>query len=174
VPEALLGDDRDDLRAPAAQPRVLLDGDTSRLVRFTDSMTVAVSSGTSERRSITSAEMPELVELVGGLHGARHHRGERDDGDVAARPDRGRDPELVDDLAVGHLALGRVERLLLEEQHRVGVADRRGEQPITSLGLDGATTFSPGIAIAQFSTAWECCAPKRSPPPLAVRITSGR
>jgi pyruvate dehydrogenase E1 component beta subunit len=25
----------------------------------------------------------------------------------------------------------------------------------------------------QVSTLWECCAPKRAPPPLAVRITSG-
>jgi hypothetical protein len=31
----------------------------------------------------------------------------------------------------------------------------------------------PGIAIAQFSTDCECCAPKREPAPLAVRITSG-
>jgi len=29
------------------------------------------------------------------------------------------------------------------------------------------------MAIAQFSTLWECCAPKREPAPLAVRITSG-
>ncbi len=25
----------------------------------------------------------------------------------------------------------------------------------------------------QFSTAWECCAPNPSPPPFAVRTTSG-
>ncbi len=43
-----------------------------------------------------------------------------------------------------------------------------------SAGVDGATTFSPGIIIAQFSTLWLCCAPKWMPPPLAVRITSGR
>ena len=45
--------------------------------------------------------------------------------------------------------------------------------PITSAGVDGATIFSPGMVSAQFSTACECCAPKPSPPPLAVRITSG-
>ncbi len=45
--------------------------------------------------------------------------------------------------------------------------------PTTSIGVDGATTFSPGMAMAQFSTLWLCCAPNRSPPPLAVRITSG-
>ena len=45
--------------------------------------------------------------------------------------------------------------------------------PFTSAGVDGATTFKPGTAMAQFSTACECCAPKRRPPPLAVRTTSG-
>jgi hypothetical protein len=46
-------------------------------------------------------------------------------------------------------------------------------RPTTSTGVEGATTFRPGIAMAQFSTDCECCAPNRSPPPLAVRITSG-
>ena len=42
-----------------------------------------------------------------------------------------------------------------------------------SAGVDGATTFRPGIAIAQFSTLWLCWAPNRSPAPFAVRRTSG-
>ncbi len=46
-------------------------------------------------------------------------------------------------------------------------------RPTTSAGVDGATTLRPGIAIAQFSTLWLCCAPKRSPEPFAVRSTSG-
>ena len=46
-------------------------------------------------------------------------------------------------------------------------------RPTTSAGVEGATTFSPGIAIAQFSTLCECWAPKRRPAPFAVRITSG-
>jgi hypothetical protein len=45
--------------------------------------------------------------------------------------------------------------------------------PTTSTGVDGATTFRPGIIIAQFSMLWECCAPNRRPPPFAVLITSG-
>ena len=45
--------------------------------------------------------------------------------------------------------------------------------PLTSAGNAGATTLMPGIIIAQFSTACECCAPKREPAPLAVRMTSG-
>ncbi len=46
--------------------------------------------------------------------------------------------------------------------------------PTTSAGVDGATTFSPGMAIAQPSTLWLCWAPKRRPAPLAVRSTSGK
>ena len=46
-------------------------------------------------------------------------------------------------------------------------------RPTTSAGVDGATTFSPGIAMSQFSTLWLCCAPKRRPAPLAVRRTRG-
>ena len=45
--------------------------------------------------------------------------------------------------------------------------------PFASAGVDGATTFKPGTAIAQFSRLCECWAPKREPPPFAVRITSG-
>ena len=44
---------------------------------------------------------------------------------------------------------------------------------MTSRGVEGATTLSPGIIIAQFSTLWLCCAPKREPAPFAVRTTSG-
>ena len=38
----------------------------------------------------------------------------------------------------------------------------------------GVTTLIPGTAIAQFSIDCECWAPKRSPPPLPVLMTSGR
>ena len=46
-------------------------------------------------------------------------------------------------------------------------------RPTTSAGVDGAAIFRPGTVNAQFSTACECWAPKPSPPPLAVRTTSG-
>ena len=45
--------------------------------------------------------------------------------------------------------------------------------PTTSAGVLGATILTPGTVSTQFSTACECCAPKPSPPPFAVRITSG-
>ena len=107
------------ISAPHPHSRGFSSTVTSRLVRVTDSSTVAVSSGTSERRSITSAEIPRSSRLVGRLDGLRDHRCQRDDRDVAAGTYGRGHAELVDDLAVRNLALGRVERLLLEEDHRV-------------------------------------------------------
>src|SRR2546421_11433250 len=46
-------------------------------------------------------------------------------------------------------------------------------RPFASAGFDGATTFRPGTAIPQFSRLCECWAPKRVPPPLAVRMANG-
>ncbi len=46
-------------------------------------------------------------------------------------------------------------------------------RPTTSRGVEGVTTLTPGTAIAQFSTACECCAPNLRLPPLPVLMTSG-
>ena len=45
--------------------------------------------------------------------------------------------------------------------------------PTMSAGVEGAAILSPGTAKAQFSTGWECWAPKPRPLPLAVRMTRG-
>jgi len=37
--------------------------------------------------------------------------------------------QRVDDLAVGHLPLGRIKRLVLEEDHRIWIAHRGGQEP---------------------------------------------
>ncbi len=64
----------------------------------------------------------------GRLQRARNHQGERQDGGVLARPHDLGGAKRVDDLAVRHLALHRIERLVLEEDHRVGIAHRGGKQ----------------------------------------------
>ena len=69
-----------------------------------------------------------LGQLLGGREGSAHHQAERDDRRVlalAAHPGRA---ELVHDRPVGDLALGRVEALVLEEEHRVVAADGGGHQ----------------------------------------------
>ena len=69
------------------------------------------------------------LSFVGRLERARHHQRERQDGGVLAGAHDLGGAERVDDLAVRHLALGRIERLVLEEDHRIGIAHRRREQP---------------------------------------------
>ena len=59
---------------------------------------------------------------------ARHHQRQRADGGVLAGPHDLGGAERVDDLAVRHLALGGVERLVLEEDHRIGIAHRGRQQ----------------------------------------------
>ena len=90
---------------------------------------VAVSSGTRERRSMTSASMP--------CSAARRSAASTALGTIAAsativasEPARtiARRPERVDVLAVGDLALDREERLVLAEDDRVRVADRGRHQ----------------------------------------------
>ena len=69
------------------------------------------------------------LQLFGRFERARHHQGERQDRGVLAGAQDFRGAECVDDLAVRHLALGGVERLVLEEDHRIGIAHRGREQP---------------------------------------------
>ena len=69
------------------------------------------------------------LELLGRGERARHHQRQRQDGGVLAGPHDARRAERVDDLAVRHFALGRIKRLVLEEDHRIGIAHRRGKKP---------------------------------------------
>ena len=114
------------------------------------------------------------MQALGRGERARNHQREGENGRVLAGTDDARRAERVDDLAVGDLALGRVERLVLEEDHRIGVAHRRGEQPDHVARVGRRHDLEAGDAIAQFSTLWLCWAPKREPAPLAVRTTSGQ
>ena len=174
-PEPLLGDDRHELGPPSAQAGVLLDREqtvrSSRPTRGACACRAAPASGCR----CTSAAMPSCASRSAassarGTIGASATI-------VASVPSRSdlRRAELVDDLAVGHLGLRRPSSALCSKNttgsgSRIAAAIR----PTMSSGVEGATTLSPGIIIAQFSTLWECCAPKRTPPPFAVRITSGK
>ena len=68
------------------------------------------------------------LELLRRGERARHHQRQRQDGGVLAGPHDLRRAERVDDLAVGHFAFGGVERFVLEENHRIGIAHRGGQQ----------------------------------------------
>ena len=66
---------------------------------------------------------------LGGLERARHHQRERDDRAVAASTQNFGRSERVDDLAIRHFALDRVERLVLVKDHWIRIAHRRSHQP---------------------------------------------
>ena len=70
IPEGFVRDDRRDLRAPTAEPRILFHRE-QRPVFATEPRIVCVSSGTSERRSITSASMPCSFASVSAASKAR-------------------------------------------------------------------------------------------------------
>ena len=68
------------------------------------------------------------LQRLGRCQRARHHQRQRHDGRVLAGPHDLGGAERVDDLAVRHFALGRIERLVLEKDHRIGIAHRGRQQ----------------------------------------------
>ena len=92
--------------------------------------------------------------------------------DAGAR-DHGRLTEREQVTSRCRLPLAGQQPLVLEEHHRVVAADRGCHQADDVGRRGGGSDLQPGMVSAQFSTAWECWAPKPSPPPFAVRITSG-
>src|SRR5579883_1303580 len=78
-------------------------------------------------------------------------------------------------VALRHLAPhAAVGPLVLEEQHRVVVADGRFEQALASYGVLGVTTFRPGTWQKNASTLCEWYSPPWTPGPYGARITSGQ
>src|SRR5882724_1936969 len=129
IVEGLVGDDRHDLRSPSAQTWILLHCEQPIGLRDRPEDRPRVQR--NKRADVDNLAVNAVLglELVGRLERPRYHQSERADGRVVARPhDLGR-AEGVDDLAVGHLALGGVERFVLEEDDGIGIADGRGEQP---------------------------------------------
>ncbi len=128
IVERLVRHDRHDLGAPAAQPRILLDREQP--VRARDRAEDRLGVERHQRAHVDNFAVDAVfrLELLRRRERARHHQRERQDGRVLARPRDRRGAERVDDLAVRHLALGRIERLVLEEDHRIGIAHRRRHQ----------------------------------------------
>ena len=128
IVERLVGDDGDELGAPAAQPRVFLHGEQA--VRARDRAEDRLRVERHQRAHVDNLAVDAVfrLELLRRRKRARHHQREREDGGVLARAHDLRGAERVDDLAVRHLALGRVERFMLEEDHRIGIAHGGGEK----------------------------------------------
>ncbi len=145
-----------------------------RPVLATESSSARVSSGTSDRTSITSAEMPSSASRSAASRARGTIRASA--AIVASVPSRTTRavPSSSTISPSGISALVAISALCSKKTTGSGSRTEAAMSPTTSCGVDGATTLRPGIIIAQFSTLWECWAPNRAPPPLAVRMTSGK
>ena len=73
-----------------------------------------------------------------------------------------------------HLEALAVEHLVLEEDHRVRVADGGLEQALGVGGAVGRDTFRPGQWAYQAAYSWLCWAATRAAAPLGPRNTIGQ
>src|SRR5438309_58293 len=133
VVERLLGDEGGDLRPHPGEARARLDHDRAVGLphRADDRLGVHRAQGSR----IDHLDRQTLrVQLGGDLHRAVHHAHIGDDRHVPSLPAHDRLAEGNREVwVVGNLALDRVERLGLDEDHRVIVADRRLQEPLGDL-----------------------------------------
>src|SRR5258707_3259285 len=126
--ENLLLDDRGDLGAPAAQPRVFLDGEDAPGARRFGEQRPRIER--HERAHVDHRRGNSVLrgERLRRLERPRHHGRERDQGGVPACAQHFGLPQGLDVLAVGNLALVREQALVLEEDDGIRIAYRRGEE----------------------------------------------
>src|SRR5688572_28013179 len=84
-----------------------------------------------------------LCERVGHLHADQRHLAVADDRAVISFALQVGDAERDDVIILGHLALGVVQHLALEDDHRVRVADRGLEQPLRIVWRPRADDLEP-------------------------------
>ena len=147
---------------------------TRRFVRSSSRRSSSTSSGTSVRGSITSTDTALRASDVGRLDRALAHHLVRDERHVGPGAHDVRPAELDAARLVDELALLVEQVLVLEEEHRVGVLDRRAQQPVRVGRRRRHRDLQPGTFRNQFSTAWECWAPKPAPAPLPRRMVTGQ
>ena len=125
VPERLVADDRGDLGAPAEQPRVLLDGEQPAGAADRLQHGRGCPGGRATGRRSPRQSMPRAASASAAASARGTIRPSATI--VASFPGRRTFavPSASTIVAVGHVALRRVEPLVLEEQHRVVVPDRR-------------------------------------------------
>ena len=142
--ERLIRHDGHDLRTPPAQARVLLDREQS----MGTSNRTEDSAGVErhERAHVDHLAVDPVLrfELLCCFERPRDHQRERENGCVLPRAHDLGAAKRVDDLAVRHLPLHRIERLVLEEDHGVGVADRGGKEADHIARVRGRHHLEPG------------------------------
>ena len=101
---------------------------TRRCVFASEASTAASSQGCSERRSITSASMPSAARLRRGRDARLAHAAIGDDRDVAAGAGQCSLADRDKRRRVRQITLRRVECLVLDHDHRIGIVDRRAQR----------------------------------------------
>src|SRR5712671_4163600 len=133
--ENLLLDDRGDFRAPAAQPRILLDREYAPGSRRVREQRLRV-----ERHERAHVDHRRGDAVLAGEHFRRlqragNHGGERDHRDVLPFAQHLRFSERLDVLALGNLAFVREQALVLEKDDGIRISYRRGEQALRVGGI---------------------------------------
>ena len=123
--------------AAAEACRVAWSTTTSRPVFSTDWRIVAVSSGASERASITSALTPSPASCSAAASALPTVQPIADDRHVAPLATHRRLADRNDVLALRHVAVLERQQVVVEEDDRVVVADRRGHQALRIRGRRG-------------------------------------
>ena len=157
-------------RLPVRQPSSTT---TARWVRHTDVEDRSVVER-AQRAQVDDLGVDAVGgELLGRVEGLAERAAVGDQRHVGARAaDRG--PVDVDRAGVvGELALDVVEGAVLEDEHRVGVAQRRPEHAPGVLEGGRGEHRMPGMCAYQPSRLCECWAASWRPAPVVMRITSG-
>src|SRR3954454_12233929 len=141
--ERLLGDERDDVRREAAARAGLAGADAPPGVL--DALEERVGVERRRRRRVDDLALDPLAgQLRGRLLGEGHHPPERDDRHVAALADDVRLGERDRVRLLRHVALDRVEGLVLEEDDRVVVADRLDQEALGVVRVRRHDDLQPG------------------------------
>ena len=125
-----------DIRGDRAARRRFVDDDepTGVLEALVDGLVIERREGARVDEIGGDAVGRECIER---LLGERHHTADRDHRDMLALAHERRFAERDRVVALRDRAFARVERLVLEEHHRVVVADRREHQALGIVGVGG-------------------------------------
>src|SRR5262245_11151072 len=144
IVEGLIRHDRDDLGAPSAKPRILLDREQP--VRTRNGTKDGLSVEGHQRTHIHDFAVDPVFgcKLLRRLDRPRHHQRKREDGRILPRAHDLGGAKPVEQLAIRHLALGRVKRFVLEEDDGVRIAHGRRQQADDVARRRGRNNFETG------------------------------
>src|SRR5229473_2259542 len=142
--EALFHDDRGDLGADPGERPALLDRDDA--VGFLDRRDDRLDIERPQRAQIDDFRRdPHFLELLGGLHRELHHARECGDRDLVAGAGDARLADRHEEFGIfRHRETLAIHEFMFEKDHRVGIADRRFQEPLVVGAGIGRYDLDPG------------------------------